>query len=176
MRGNKILYAGIAVLVLGIGFAVGTYAYYQNTITGHATGTVLAWNCTADGEAESFSVGLGALYPGAHGSYSFDIVSAIAANYTVTFSDLTNMGTGAANHPNLKLYSDSGYTTEITEGLEAYSGTTGAGTAGKATITFYYNWPSGYGTGTETDVIDTYSTAAPSVDITVLCTQRYTTD
>jgi len=56
MKGNKIFYAGIAILILGIGFAVGTYAYYQTTITGQASGTVLAWWCKANDQSATFTI------------------------------------------------------------------------------------------------------------------------
>lgn len=163
MKGNKILYAGAALAVLAIGFAAGTYAYYQNTITGTASGTVLAWNCTANGkgDGEEFTISLGSLYPGSSGSKTITIASSILADYKVTFNTFTNMGTGS-NHPNLNLYKDSGFATKI----NASDSITGEVTAGGSKdVTFYYNWP--YGTAKEN-----YNSSAPSVSVTVTCSQK----
>ena len=161
MKGNKILYAGIAILILGIGFAVGTYAYYQTTITGTASGTVLAWNCTANGEESKFTISLGSLYPGSAGSKDIQIASTIAADYTITFNSFTNMGSGSS-HPNLNLYKDSAHATVI-NASNTITGSVAAG--GTSTATFYYYWP--YGTAAET-----YNASAPSANITVTCTQK----
>ena len=121
MKGNKILYAGASLAVLAIGFAAGTYAYYQNTITGTASGTVLAWNCTANtkGDGETFTISLGSLYPGSSGSKTITIASSILADYTVTFN------TSSTPKP---------LTGEVQAG-------------GTAEATFYYKWP--YGTEKE---------------------------
>ena len=163
MKGNKILYAGASLAVLAIGFAAGTYAYYQNTITGTASGTVLAWNCTANtkGDGEQFTISLGSLYPGSSGSKTITIASSILADYKVTFNTFTNMGTGS-NHPNLNLYKDSGFATKI-NASDSITGEVAAG--GSKTVTFYYNWP--YGTAKED-----YNSSAPSVSVTVTCSQK----
>lgn len=163
MKGNKILYAGAALTVLAIGFAAGTYAYYQNTITGTASGTVLAWNCTANGkgDGEQFTIPLGGLYPGSYGSKTITIASSITARYTITFDTFTNMGAGS-NHPNLNLYKDSGFATKI-NASDTITGTITTNN-GKADVTFWYNWP--YGTAKEN-----YNSSAPSVSINVRCDQ-----
>lgn len=163
MKGNKILYAGAALTVLAIGFAAGTYAYYQNTITGTASGTVLAWNCTANGkgDGEQFTIPLGGLYPGSSGSKTITIASSITARYTITFDTFTNMGAGS-NHPNLNLYKDSGFATKI-NASDTITGTITTNN-GKADVTFWYNWP--YGTAKEN-----YNSSAPSVSINVRCDQ-----
>ena len=163
MKGNKILYAGASLAVLAIGFAAGTYAYYQNTITGTASGTVLAWNCTANtkGDGEQFTISLGSLYPGSSGSKTITIASSILADYKVTFNTFTNMGTGS-NHPNLNLYKDSGFATKI-NASDTIDGEVTAG--GTENVTFYYNWP--YGTAKEN-----YNSSAPSVSVTVTCSQK----
>ena len=163
MKGNKILYAGASLAVLAIGFAAGTYAYYQNTITGTASGTVLAWNCTANtkGDGEQFTISLGSLYPGSSGSKTITIASSILADYKVTFNTFTNMGTGS-NHPNLNLYKDSGFATKI-NASDTIEGEVTAG--GTKDVTFYYNWP--YGSAKED-----YNSSAPSVSVTVTCSQK----
>ena len=168
MKGNKILYAGIAILILGIGFAVGTYAYYQTTVTGNVSGTVLAWWCKGPNDSATFTISLGSLYPGSAGEKSITITSSMAASYTITFGEFTNMGSGS-NHPNLNLYKTHGsgtsYSDPIVEGGSITGTTTLSGGTYTGTATFYYYWP--YGTSAET-----YNSAAPSVPVTVLCTQQ----
>ena len=164
MKGNKIFYAGIAILILGIGFAVGTYAYYQTTVSGNVSGTVLAWQCTANnvGEERSFTLSMGSLYPGSSGSLDITIASTISASYQINFVQFHNMGSGS-NHPNLNLYTDSGHaSTALINTSSHIQGTVAAGGSDVAHI--YYYWP--YGTTTED-----YNSTAPWVDITVVCTQ-----
>lgn len=163
MKGNNFLYAGIALLVLGIGFAIGTYAYYQADINGTVTGTVLAWECTSEnaGIGENFSISLGSLYPGVSGSKTITVAATIDADYTIEFVTLTNIGGGA--HPNLKLYKASTFTAanEITNGTTITGSVTGGSNNAS---TFWYNWPY--------EGTDTYSSATPSVSVTVTCNQK----
>lgn len=173
MKGNKILYAGAALAVLAIGFAAGTYAYYQNTITGTASGTVLAWNCTANSkpEGETFTLSMGALYPGKGGPLKITIASSILADYKVTFNNIKNMGTGSV-HPNLNLYkkynaSTKTYT-EVINDSETIPGEVAAG--GTEEVTFYYNWP--YGDPDKGIGKDTYNSAPPSFSVNVTCSQK----
>ena len=168
MKGNKILYAGASLAVLAIGFAAGTYAYYQNTITGTASGTVLAWNCTANtkGDGEQFTISLGSLYPGSSGSKTITIASSILADYKVTFNTFTNMGAGS-NHPNLNLYKDSGFATKL-NASDSLTGEVAAG--GSKDVTFYYNWP--YGDPDKGIGKDTYNSAPPSFTVKVTCSQK----
>ena len=158
MNGKKMLYMGIAVLILGIGFAVGTYAYYQSTKEGSATGTVLYWDCNSGTTTAKQT--FANMYPGTNGTITFTLKCSIAADYTITFSDYSNLATGG--HPNLKLYKDSAYATVLSSG----GSITGTLTAGSAkTETIYYNWP--YGTTTET-----YSSAIPSFKYTITYNQK----
>lgn len=169
MKGNKILYAGASLAVLAIGFAAGTYAYYQNTITGTASGTVLAWNCTAKasdddgakGDGEQFTVTLGGLYPGAKGSKTITIASSILADYKVTFDSFSGIGAGSV-HPYLNICKDADCKTKINSS-DTISGEVKAG--GTAAVTFYYNWP-------YADQKDTYNSTPPSVNINVTCSQK----
>ena len=169
MKGNKILYAGIAILILGIGFAVGTYAYYQTTITGSASGTVLAWQCTANNQTATFNMSMGSLYPGSASSDAITIRSTMDANYKIVFSNKTNMGSGSV-HPYLDLYSDSAHTKVINNSTTLPTnegGTISAG--GTATVNIYWYWP--YGTEGGSNIIDSYNNGAPSIKATVTCTQ-----
>ena len=170
MKGNKIFYEGIAILILGIGFAAGTYAYYQTQITGSASGTVLAWWCKANGDSATFNLSLGSLKPGSSGELDVAITSSMAADYQMAFSNFENMGSGS-NHPNLKLYrtktNSTTYSNEIVDGstVPPTPGTTTlSGSTYSATEKIYYYWP--YGTSAEN-----YNSAAPSAKITITCTQ-----
>ena len=180
MKGNKILYAGIAILILGIGFAVGTYAYYQTTVTGTVGGTVLAWECKA-GEAgttlstSSFTIGLGDLYPGTSGYKTIEVNSGnMPADFTITFSNFVNMGSGST-HPYLNIYSTSAHATSDRIGN---SGTINGETTldnvtgkYKGTATFYYWWPYG-ANGDGTQGVEDYDPNAPSVRATITCSQK----
>ena len=162
MKGNKILYAGIAILVLGIGFAVGTYAYYQTTITGTAAGTVLSWDC--DAVTSPATVQMPKLYPGDSGSFTINVTSSITSSYSIKFTGLTNMGTGNATRPNLKIYqtkNGTSYSSEIVNNTTINGTITTNG--GSSSKTIYWNWPYG--------AAETYSSAVPSFTYTVTCTQ-----
>ena len=163
MKGNKFLFAGLALLVLGIGFAIGTYAYYSTEITGTASGTVLAWECTANnaGVGQDFSISLGTLYPGVSGSKTITVAASIDADYTIEFTNLTNIGGG--KHPNLKLYKSSTFNdlNEITNNTVLNGEVIGGSTS---STTFYYNWPY--------DGTDIYKSDTPTANITVTCNQK----
>ena len=168
MKSNKIFLAGIAVLILGIGFAVGTYAYYQTTVTGSTTGTVLAWWCRATGDTAEFTISLGSLYPGSSGEKSITITSSMAADYTVQFGTFLNFGDGQP-HDNLQLYrvhgSGTSYSSPIHSSDVIEGSTTGSNGNYSATVTFYYYWP--YGTA-----VEDYESGAPSTTITLTCKQK----
>lgn len=160
MKGSKMLYAGIAVMVLCVGFMFGTYAYYQSTMTGTASGNVLAWDCESGTTVSSTA--FKNLYPGGSGTAAtFKLTCSIAADYTITINTLTNMGTGS-NHPNLNLYTDSAYS-DVINASDTITGSISAGTA--TTKSIYYKWP--YGTSAET-----YSSAAPAFTYTITFTQK----
>ncbi|MBQ4634248.1 MAG: hypothetical protein IJB71_02755 [Bacilli bacterium] len=138
---NKILYISIAILVLAIGIAFGTYAYYQTTISGTISGNVAKWSFKANGQTSSLTIDMGDLYPGTSGAY--DIVlsakdSALDVYYELYFG-----------YSNLSqyLYGDSAYTLSF-DSCPIPSGRYGTIPAGEEiTLTFYYNWP--YGTSAE---------------------------
>ena len=71
---NKILYISIAILVLAVGIAFGTYAYYQTTITGTISGNVSKWEIGSEGgELITGNLSLGELYPGKKAEYDIYI-------------------------------------------------------------------------------------------------------
>ena len=157
---DNILTVGIIVLVLGIGIAVGTYAYYQSTVSGNVGATVLAWDCKLGSSGVQKST-FANMYPGSSGSITFNITSSVTSDYTINITGFTNMNSGT--HANLKLYMDSAHSTVITTGT-AISGSISSN-GGTASKTIYYYWP--YGTASET-----YSSAAPSFTYSITCTQK----
>ena len=70
---NKILYISIAILVLAVGIALGTYAYYQTTISGTISGTVAQWSFKANNQTSTFALDFGSLYPGKSGTYNLEL-------------------------------------------------------------------------------------------------------
>ena len=138
---NKILYISIAILVLAIGIAFGTYAYYQTTISGTISGNVAKWSFKANGQTSSLTIDMGDLYPGTSGAY--DIVlsakdSALDVYYELYFS---------WSFLSQYLYGDSAYTFSF-DSCPTPRGRYGTIPAGEEiTLTFYYNWP--YGTYAE---------------------------
>jgi len=62
------LIMGIAMMVFAVAIAGGTYAYYQSTITGTVSGTILAWDCV---NATSGSLNMNGLKPGSFGTLTF---------------------------------------------------------------------------------------------------------
>ena len=72
-KNNKILYISIAILVLAIGIAFGTYAYYQTTISGTISGNVAKWSFKANNQTSNLNLDLGNLYPGVSNTYNIEL-------------------------------------------------------------------------------------------------------
>ncbi len=150
---------GLVGLVIAIGFAIGTYAYYQTTVSGSIGGTVLTWNCDEGNSGVEKST-FANMYPGASGTITFNVRSSITSDYTIKITGFSNMNSGT--RANLKLYTDSGHSTVITTSTNITgSVSTNGGTSSK---TIYYYWP--YGTA------ESYTAAAPSFTYTITCTQK----
>ena len=157
---DNIFTFGIILVVLAIGIAVGTYAYYQTTVSATVGGTVISWNCGLGSSGVQKST-FASMYPGSSGSITFNITSTITSDYTITINGFANMNSGT--HANLKLYKDSAHSTVI-----AANGTitgTVSSNGGTSATTIYYYWP--YGTATEA-----YSGNAPSFTYSITCTQK----
>ena len=153
---------GIALMVAAVGLGVGTYAYYQTTLTGTVSGSITAWSFLVNNQATSFTATLGDLYPGKTGTVELNLsadASGLDVDAVVSFSGLTNWPA------NLKLYQDANHTELITVGTTHIDRTITAGH--HDTVTIYYEWP--YGTSVE-DGPATDQTA--SFTITVVGTQR----
>ena len=132
---NKILYISIAILVLAVGIAFGTYAYYQTTISGIISGNVASWSFKANGETSSFNLDFGSLYPGVSGTYNIELsaeYSELDVYYELYLEDHHQL--------NNNLYLDS----EHWQNFSAYSyaGIYGVIPAGsKITVPIYLYWP-----------------------------------
>ena len=79
----KSIVAGIAMIVAAIAVSAGTYAYYQSTITGTASGTITAWSFLVNEGTTNFSADLGNLKPGVNGTITLSL-SAAASGLDVT--------------------------------------------------------------------------------------------
>lgn len=135
----KLTAIGMAMIVLAIGLGVGTYSYYQTTITGEVSGTISTWSFVVNDSNTTFTALLGDLRPGSSGQIDLNLSasgSELGTEAIISFN-------GAINWPdNLKLYTDSAYTStsEIkTDGTTTLSRRIAPG--GTDTITVYYIWP-----------------------------------
>ena len=135
---NKILYISIAILVLAIGIAFGTYAYYQTTISGTISGNVAKWSFTANGQTSNLNLDLGSLYPGKSGTY--DIVLSAKDSELDVYYELYIEPNGML--PSF-LYWDSAKNFSV--GNCRTPGKYGTITAGdEVTLTLYFDWPYDY--------------------------------
>ena len=155
MKNNKILYISIAILVLAVGIAFGTYAYYQTTISGTISGNVAKWSFTANGETSSFNLDLGDVYPGKSGTYYIEL-SAENSELDVYY-ELRN--DGVDYYTSWKNYLSWDLNDEHTYGIY---GTIPAGS--KISVPIYLNWP--YGEYAE----EYYGNTTPQV-ITIIAQQ-----
>ena len=129
---------GIAMIVAALGLGVGTYAYYQSTITGTVSGSISAWSFIVNESPTSFSADLGSLYPGVSGQISLNLsaeASDLGVNAVVSFSGQTNWPS------NLRLCTDANCNSVITVGTTTISRTIAAGEYD--TVVIYYDWPRG---------------------------------
>lgn len=158
---RKSMIAGIAMIVAALAISVGTYAYYQTTISGTVSGSITAWSFIVNDEATTFTADLGDLKPGVSGEITLNLSaedSGLGVSAVVSFS-------GATNWPaNLKLYSDENHTSELVIGTDTITRTLNAGATD--TVVIYYDWPLG---STAESAPTTAKTA--SVQITVVGTQ-----
>ncbi|MBQ4633900.1 MAG: hypothetical protein IJB71_00960 [Bacilli bacterium] len=142
---NKILYISIAILVLAIGIAFGTYAYYQTTISGTISGNVAKWSFTANGQTSNLNLDLGSLYPGKSGAY--DIVLSAKDSELDVYYELYIDPSGKIP---LFLYWDSAKNFRV--GTCETPGKYGTITAGdEVTLTLYFDWPYNYSQGESYD-------------------------
>ena len=155
---------GIALIVLALIISVGTYAYYRTTVTGSIEGTILAWECTADDEANNFALNLGDLYPGKTGSWPITLsVRNFEATFTISMNTPVNISNLVFTHGNTTLCTGGSCSGSYTETVDG----TATGSA-SATTTINYEWPIG---GPQTTNIPVTNTAS-SVIVNIVCTQN----
>ena len=160
------LIMGIAMMVFAVAVAGGTYAYYQSTITGTVSGTILAWDCI-DGSG-TLSTALGNLKPGSSGSFALKVKS---TNFKTDITVQLKYDNASNVPSNFKLYKDSAHSTSI-----AMNGTTlvtaftetGVTKNTEKTYTVYYYWP--IGTTAETPIATGASSNNKSLSITYAIT------
>ena len=159
---DNIFTYGMIILVIAIGIAAGTYAYYQESVTGDINGTVLAWDCDSGTSVSTHT--FTKLYPGSSGNIEFVITSSIDSSYSIRLYDYSNLASG--NHPNLKFYKDSAHSSASivspSNSEPQFTGNISAG--GTANVYVYYDWP--YGTAAET-----YKSSKPSFKYEIICKQ-----
>ena len=161
------LIMGIAMMVFAVAVAAGTYAYYQSTISGTVSGTILAWDCT-NNTGTSGNINLGNLKPGSQGNFALKVKSTnFKTDLTVTLK-YSNSNVPA----NFKLYKDSGYATSIAmNGTSAVTAFTENGQAANSekTFTVYYKWP--IGTTAETPIATGTTNKTFAIVYTITCKQ-----
>lgn len=158
LKGNIFTY-GLILMVLAIGVAVGTYAYYQNTVSGNVSGTVLAWDCALGSSGVQKNT-FANLYPGSSGSITFNVTSTITSTFEIKITGFSNMNSGT--RAALKLYKDSAHSSVISANTVIATGTVSSN-GGNGSATIYYYWP--YGSE------ETYTDAVPSFTWEITCKQ-----
>lgn len=168
------LIAGIAMMVFAIALSAGTYAFYQSTINGTASGTIVAWECKAGGGASTFTLDLGNLKPGITKTIPVDLsVKNFKAKFDIKLSGATNLPsainfyTVGTNQSAANCLSKTGTATE-TCNLASTSTTLDATATGTATgtVNLYMVWPK----GSAENGPSAASTAKITVNVT--CTQQ----
>ncbi|MBQ4634393.1 MAG: hypothetical protein IJB71_03500 [Bacilli bacterium] len=174
---RRIITFAIILFLLGLILVfVGTYAYYQRTITGTVIGTVSTWSFKANNSATSFNVTLvpngnatsnSTMAPGTSGSFSV-VLSAAASelpvDYVITFSNFSNIPT------NLVFYTDAAHTSQVDLQAVGYTLSDTLLSEASATETWYWEWP--YGTTESVAVDNADANKVVSFTITVVGTQK----
>lgn len=148
-RRRSILIALILLLLGAIMIIIGSYAFYTTTIPGIVSGTIANWSFKANNATSTFNITLkptqsitanSKIAPGTSGSFSVVLkneATLLGVDYTITFSDFANIPS------NLKIYSDSAFTTvaDIVSSTYSLTGTLAANSS--ITKTWYWKWPYG---------------------------------
>ncbi len=168
------LIAGIAMMVFAIALSAGTYAFYQSTISGTASGTIVAWECKAGGGESTFTLDLGDLKPNITKTIPINLsVKNFKAKFDIKLSGATNLPSAInfytvnTNQSADNCLSKTGAATD-TCNLASTSTTLDATTSGTATgtVNLYMVWPK----GSAEQGPSTASTAKITVNVT--CTQQ----
>ena len=171
------LILGIVMMLFAVAVSAGTYAYYQTTITGTATGTVVPWACTTQSSSSTFTVNLGNLKPGVANTINLALaVTNFEATFDITLDNPVNIPanlkfytTGTASNQNntSTCIKKSSTDTTCTSSNRPLQTTVDATATGSATTTYpiYWNWP--IGTTSETPA----TSGAASIKINLTCKQ-----
>ena len=148
---KKSIIAGLALIVAAAGISAGTYAFYQSTIKGTASGTIVAWECKAGGGASTFTLDLGNLKPNITKTIPINLsVKNFKAKFDIKLSGATNLSsdinfyTADTNQSAANCLSKTGTATDTCK-LASTSTTLDATTSGTATgtVNLYMVWPKG---------------------------------
>jgi len=166
------LIMGIAMMVFAVAIAGGTYAYYQSTITGTVSGTILAWDCT---NATSGSLAMNGLKPGSFGTLTF---AGKSSNFVTDIKLELSWAATTYVSPNLKFYkaktNDTSYSTSVAVGTSytLFDTKTSVAKNTNASFNVYYYWP--YGTTTEAAPVTGTSAQSITLNYRITCTQKDT--
>lgn len=160
-------------------FVGGTFAKYTSNVENSATAVVAKWEVGAGNLAASFNLFehtdtntvSGKIAPGTSGSFAFNVSnkSEVTANYAITFTVQNE------NNIPVKFYSDSSFTTEITDTDGTYNAVSGTLAIGSTTeqtdeATIYWQWIFDGDDAADTS-LGTAGTASITVAASVVFTQ-----
>ena len=160
---KKSLVLVVLLLLVGLtsGYVASTYAKYTSNVAGSGTAYVAKWAFADDNDYTELNIELAdtvdattlvadRIAPGTSGALEIEITNEhteVGVDFTVTLGNVTN------KPANLKFYSDSSFTTEITPGSYSRSGHLQAGYAGAVAVPIYWQWE--YYTSAANDATDT---------------------
>ena len=170
------LIAGIAMMVFAIALSAGTYAFYQSTIKGTASGTIVAWECKAGGGASTFTLDLGNLKPGVTKTVPVNLsVKNFKAKFDIKLSGATNLpsninfytvNTNQSADNCLSKTGDATTACKLASTSTTLDATTTSNGTATGTVNLYMVWPK----GSAEKGPKTASTAKITVNVT--CTQQ----
>lgn len=171
------LIAGIAMMVFAIALSAGTYAFYQSTINGTASGTIVAWECKAGGGASTFTLDLGSgLVPGRTKTIPINLsVKNFKAKFDIKLSGATNFPSAInfytvnTNQSADNCLSKTGEATtacKLASTSTTLDATTTSNGTATGTVNLYMVWPRG---GAEKGPKTGYTA---KININVTCTQQ----
>ena len=179
----QLLIIVLLVLVgLTTGYVASTYAKYTSTVTGSGTATVAKWAFSTDNASQSITIALnptvhastlvnGKIAPGTTGSFNIALVntnSEVGVDFSIALDSISNKPT------NLKFYSDSTYTTELTPGTSTITGQLTAGDSTGVTVPVYWRWEyetSSIATNDPIDTADGEAANTLTIGVTITGTQ-----
>lgn len=184
MMNKKSLLIIVLLVLVGLttGYVASTYAKYTSTVTGSGTATVAKWAFSTDNASQSITIALnptvhastlvnGKIAPGTTGSFNIALVntnSEVGVDFSIALDSISNKPT------NLKFYSDSTYTTELTPGTSTITGQLTAGDSTGVTVPVYWRWEyetSSIATNDPIDTADGEAANTLTIGVTITGTQ-----